>query len=171
MLNVRRTLTVSAVAVSLGTPAALVCSAAPASATVRSAPAPAVPNSHWESCNSTAVSTAPKVLWNRIAEATTSHKSIPSTFWSTVTYRRDIVRIVCYESSFKYHANGGGQYGWYQMSSSLISSEGITWHQYWWGDKLGAAGWYQCYAGELYIHSRYGNPVNAWNHEANYGWY
>lgn len=128
-------------------------------------------NSHWTSCNDQAVQSAPRVLWARIAQATRTHPNVPGSFWSSLTYRRDIVKIVCYESSYYWHANGGGQYGWYQMSRSLIASEGITWHEYWSGYGHHAAGWFQCTAGELYIKNRYGNPAQAWAHERAYGWY
>ena len=128
-------------------------------------------NSHWTSCNDNAVSSAPKIVWTRIKQATTSHKDIPQTFWTNSGYRGDIVKIVCYESSYYWHASNAGQYGWYQMSQSLISSEGVSWSQYWKGSSTHAAGWYQCVAGERYIKNRYGTPGAAWQHEKNYGWY
>ena len=65
----------------------------------------------------------------------------------------------------------GGQYGWYQMSKSLISSEHVTWDDYWDGSKTEGAGWYQCLAGERYIAHQYGTPAAAWQHEKQYGWY
>jgi hypothetical protein len=134
-------------------------------------------NSHWTWCNDQAVSSAPAILWTRMQGATTSHTDIPSTYWSDVTYRDDIAKITCYESTFEYHAENGSQYGLFQMSPSLIGSEGVTFDDYWWGSKatktskVEGATWYQCTAGERYIHSRYGTPAVAWSHEENYGWY
>jgi hypothetical protein len=147
--------------------AALGAAATPAHAAVR----PSV-NSHWTSCNEQAVKSAPKVVWEQIEAATTDNKDIPSTFWSNRTYRQDITKIVCYESSYDLHATSpGGQYGWYQMSKSLISSEHVTWDDYWDGSKTEGAGWYQCLAGERYIAHQYGTPAAAWQHEKQYGWY
>lgn len=128
-------------------------------------------NSNWTACNDSAVKSAPGVLWERIKEATESHRDLPATFWSNIGYRGDIAKIVCYESSFDWHASNDGQYGWYQMSKSLISSEGVSWDEYWYGSKTAPAGWYQCVAGELYIKNRYGTPAAAWQHEKEYGWY
>ncbi len=87
------------------------------------------------------------------------------------TYRDDIAKIVCYESTFNYHAENVGQYGWFQMNQPLIESEGVTWDQYWGGSSSEHPGWYQCTAGERYIHDRYRNPAVAWLHEQVYGWY
>lgn len=128
-------------------------------------------DSGWDSCNSNGVDSAPSVLWTRIRQAVYAHKQIPATFWTTQANRQSIVKIVCYESSFDYRAQAGGQYGWYQMSQSLIESEGVTFDQYWNGNSSEPAGWYQCTAGELYILQRYGTPVAAWQHEGDYGWY
>jgi hypothetical protein len=128
-------------------------------------------NSHWDWCNSAAVGSAPAVLWTRIDSATYAHRDLPGSFWSDPTYRNDIVRIVCYESTFGYHAENGPQYGWFQMNPPLIESEGVTWNEYWSGSSTEHPGWYQCTAGERYIHSRYGNPAVAWLHEEVYGWY
>jgi len=128
-------------------------------------------NSHWQWCNSEAVSSAPAVLWSRIQSATGAHHDLPSTFWSDGTYRADIAKIVCYESTFNYHAENVGQYGWFQMNQPLIASEGVTWNEYWGGSSSEHPGWYQCTAGERYIHDRYRNPAVAWLHEEVYGWY
>jgi hypothetical protein len=130
-------------------------------------------NSHWQWCNEEAVSSAPAVLWSRIQSATESHSDIPSSFWTDVTYRDAIAKIVCYESTFNYHAENVGQYGWFQMNQPLIESEGVSWSQYWYGTlSTGTgAGWYQCTAGERYMHGRYRNPAVAWLHEEVYGWY
>ena len=128
-------------------------------------------NSHWETCEATAAGTAPQVLWTRIKEATSANKDIPASFWTNVGFRRDIAKIVCYESSFDYRADGGGQYGWFQMSKALIATESVTFYDYWNGNASEAAGWYQCLAGERYILGRYGTPAAAWQHEAVYGWY
>ncbi len=131
----------------------------------------AAANSHWQWCNSAAPGSAPAVLWARIASATDTHSDLPRSFWSNGTYRNDIARIVCYESTFGYHAENGPQYGWFQMNPPLIASEGVSWNEYWSGSSSEHPGWYQCTAGERYIHSRYGNPAVAWQHEADYGWY
>lgn len=128
-------------------------------------------NSAWSSCNKNAVASAPKVMWTRIEQVTKADGSIPSSFESNAGYRNSIVKIVCYESTYDYHAANASQYGWYQMSKSLMSSEGVSFTQYWSGSKSHAAGWYQCMAGELYIVDRYGNPSAAWKHEHVYGWY
>jgi hypothetical protein len=128
-------------------------------------------NSDWDTCNSHAVAETPPVVWARIHSATDDHKGIPKTFWTSTTYRDDIVKIICYESTFEYHAENSGHYGWFQMGYSLIESEGITFHGYWNGLSHEAAGWWQCTAGEIYIAGRYGNPAVAWKHEAIYGWY
>ena len=146
---------------------AVAANPAPAAAAVQAPRAGA----HWTSCNDQAVQSAPKVLWTRIAEATSSHSNLPWSFWSNPNYRRDIVKIVCYESTYNWHADGGGQYGWYQMSRSLIASEGFSFSEYWSGLGPHPAGWFQCTAGELYILNRYGNPAAAWAHERTYGWY
>jgi hypothetical protein len=135
--------------------------------------APAMPDasSHWTWCDDNTVKAAPAVLWTRIESATGMHSDIPGTYWSDVTYRDDIAKIVCYESTFNYHAENAGQYGWFQMSSSLVVSEGVHFDEYWNGSKTEHAGWYQCTAGERYIHARYSNPAAAWAHEETYGWY
>ncbi|HET9092626.1 MAG TPA: hypothetical protein VFN50_09460 [Acidimicrobiales bacterium] len=131
----------------------------------------ATANSHWVSCNDYGVGSTPQVVWYRIKAAATKIGDIPSSFWWNITYRHDIAKVICYESSFDWHARNAGQYGWYQMSSSLMSSEYVSWHEYWYGTKYHPAGWYQCVAGERYILHRYGNPANAWHHEESYGWY
>lgn len=128
-------------------------------------------SSQWTSCNDDAVKSAPTIVWERIQGATIGSKGIPSSFWSNTAYRGDIAKIVCYESTYDWHAVGAGQYGWYQMSQSLIGNEGVTWDDYWDGSKTQAAGWYQCAAGERYIVGRYGTPAAAWQHERDYGWY
>ena len=128
-------------------------------------------SSHWTWCNEQTVKAAPPVLWTRMQSATDMHPTIPSTFWSDITYRDDIAKIACYESTFQYHAQNAGQYGLFQMSSSLIVSEGVAFDEYWWGSRLEGATWYQCTAGERYIHARYGTPAVAWAHEESYGWY
>lgn len=134
--------------------------------------AAASPNANWSSCNNYAAYRAPRVVVSRIKQVTTSHRAIPSSFWQNAGYRTDIEKIVCYESTYRYHANdAGAQYGWYQMSRSLIQSEGVSWGEYWKGTQVKAAGWFQCLAGERYILHRYGNPAAAWAHERNYGWY
>jgi len=127
--------------------------------------------SHWAWCNGETVSSAPAVVWARIKGATDTHRDIPAKYWSDLTYRDDIAKIVCYESTWGYHAENGGQYGWFQMSSPLIATEGVHFSQYWAGSRSEGAGWFQCIAGERYIHSRYGTPIAAWAHEENYGWY
>ena len=129
-------------------------------------------NSHWQWCNSYALRNTPPVLWSRIESATQAHKDVPGSFWSDGTYRDDIAKIVCYESTFEYHAtNPSGFYGWFQMNQPLIASEGVTWNEYWGGSGTEHPGWYQCTAGERYIHGRYRNPAVAWLHEEDYGWY
>jgi hypothetical protein len=128
-------------------------------------------STHWSSCQSSAVSQAPRSFWRRIRSSTEHHSDIPGSFWTNRTYRDDIARIVCYESSFDYHAVNGGQYGWFQMNKPLIQSERVTFHQYWDGTHSDPPGWYEATAGERYIHSRYGNPAVAWQHENDYGWY
>jgi hypothetical protein len=117
------------------------------------------------------VKAAPAVIWARIQSATDMHKDIPSTYWTNTTDRDDIAKIVCYESTFEYHAENGGQYGWFQMSSSLIVIRGVKFAEYWGGSSSEAAGWYQCTAGERYIDARYVTPTAAWAHEQSYGWY
>lgn len=153
----------------------IVCSlAAPAAARAASAQVTTGKprgNSHWDWCNGNAVHYAPAVFWTRINEATGAHHDLPAKFWTNTTYRDDIAKIVCYESTFNYHAEAPGQYGWFQMSGSLIASEGVTFDEYWGGSKTEHPGWYQCTAGERYILSRYKTPVAAWAHEADYGWY
>jgi len=151
--------------------AGLITMAAPltAGATVAAPARPA--NSHWSACQSSAVGQAPRSFWNRIRSATKHHHDIPGSFWTNGTYRDDIARIVCYESSFEYHAENGAQYGWFQMNKPLIESERVTFPQYWDGSHSDPPGWYEATAGERYIHSRYGNPANAWAHENAYGWY
>ena len=137
---------------------------------VAAAAAP-LPRSHWGWCNAEALSATPAVVWARIKGATESHRGIPRRYWTDVTYRDDIAKIVCFESTWGYHAENGGQYGWFQMSSPLIATEGVQFQQYWGGSRKEGAGWYQCTAGERYIAARYGTPVVAWAHEENYGWY
>lgn len=134
------------------------------------AAAPGV-DSHWSWCNTETAADAPSVLWARIESATDLHGDIPSTYWSNVTYRDDIAKIACYESTFAYHEVTDGSYGWFQLSPSLVTGEGVTFSEYWGGSARRAAGWYQCTAGERYIHARYGTPVAAWDHEETYGWY
>jgi hypothetical protein len=131
----------------------------------------AAANSHWEWCQDNGVSASPAVVWSRIESATENHKDLPSSFWTNTTYRDDIAKIICYESTYGYHAENGPQYGWFQMSQSLIVSEGVTWSQYWNGTLSEHPGWYQCTAGERYIHARYSTPAAAWLHEEDYGWY
>jgi hypothetical protein len=131
----------------------------------------AAANSHWSWCNANAVSSAPKIVWTRIKTATADHKDLPSSFYGTEATRNEIVKIMCYESTFQWHAEAAGQYGWFQMSQSLIGSEGVTFNDYWNGSSSDAAGYYQCVAGERYIHNRYGTPAVAWQHEYTYGWY
>jgi hypothetical protein len=125
-------------------------------------------NSHWTSCNDTAQGNTPSVVWTRIHTAT-DEAGLPSSFWTQD--RLDIAKVICYESSYDWHAENGGQYGWYQMNTPLISSEGVSYNEYWYGTKAHQAGWYQCVAGERYIRSRYGTPAAAWAHERDYGWY
>lgn len=130
------------------------------------------PSASWSNCNSSAPSRAPRVVVAKIKQVTSSHPSIPKAFWNNSGYRGDILKIVCYESTYRYHAAAAGaQYGWYQMSRSLIQSEGVSWRQYWDGNRASTAGWYQCLAGERYILHRYRTPAQAWAHERNYGWY
>lgn len=124
----------------------------------------------WSSCNSDAVSRAPHVVWNRI-EMTAGKNGIPVSYWRNATYRHDIAKIICYESTYYWHAENGPQYGWFQMNQPLIGSEGVSWNEYWNGTSAHEAGWYQCLAGERYILHRYGNPLAAWEHERYYGWY
>jgi hypothetical protein len=128
-------------------------------------------NSDWGNCNASAVQDAPKVLWNRIRQVALDTSAVPTSFWWTQAYRQDIVKIVCYESTYNYHAENGPQYGWYQMNPPLINSEGVSWNQYWSGSSAHHPGWYQTFAAVKYIYSRYGNPAAAWQHEADYGWY
>jgi len=132
-------------------------------------------SSHWSWCNQQSAKAAPRLFWVRLKEATEQHHDVPSSFWSDVAYRDDIAKIACYESTFEYHAENVGQYGLFQMSSPLIATEGVTFAAYWNGSvvrsKHVGATWYQCTAGERYIHSRYGNPAAAWDHEETYGWY
>ncbi len=128
-------------------------------------------NSHWDWCNAYAVSYAPKVFWARINEATGAHHDLPASYWTDLTYRYDIAKVVCYESTFDYHAEAPGQYGWFQMSEANIANGGVTLGEYWGGSKVAPPGWYQCTAGERYILSRYKTPVAAWAHEEIYGWY
>ncbi len=130
------------------------------------------PNQGWTTCNNRAAYSSPRIVALRIKEVTYSQRDIPDYFWSNATYRTDIEKIVCYESTYHYHAAApAGQYGWYQMNRSLIQSEGVSWGEYWSGAYRKPAGWYQCLAGERYILRRYGNPANAWAHERDYGWY
>jgi hypothetical protein len=128
-------------------------------------------NSHWLDCNSQAVRETPRIVWDRIQNATYTHRDIPGSFWTNATYRGDIARIICYESTFNYHAENAGHYGWFQMGMPQIAGAGVTFDSYWYGTARENPGWYQCTAGERYIRSRYGTPLAAWEHEANYGWY
>lgn len=124
------------------------------------------------SCQTYAPSQAPHVFWVHFQQAVSAHRDIPRTFWRSRTYRRDVARIVCYESTFDVHAqNPAGYYGWFQMTRSLVSSEGVTFPHYWSGSHWDASGWYQVTAGARYIRSRYRNPAAAWRHEIDYGWY
>ncbi len=142
------------------------------SVVIRAAPAPRpLAESQWNWCNTEAVRSAPAVVWTRLENATTAHGDVPQTYWSNVTYRDDIAKIICYESTFRYLAEDGSQYGWFQMSEPLIRREGVRFTDYLGGSATQAAGWYQCTAGERYIAARYGNPAAAWTHEENYGWY
>ena len=125
----------------------------------------------WSSCQASAVTQAPGYFWSRIRQATEAHHDIPVSFWTNRTYRYDIARIVCYESSFDYHAENAAQYGWFQMNKPLIESEGVSFAQYWDGTRSEPPGWFEMTAGERYIHSCYGNPAVAWQHENVYGWY
>lgn len=128
-------------------------------------------SSLWISCNDSAATRAPAVFISRLKEVTASHSEIPASFASSPGYRGDIAKVVCYESTYNFHAAAPNQYGWFQMSRSLISGEGVSWNEYWSGNSSHAAGWYQCLAGELYIKNRYGTPAAAWQHERDYGWY
>ncbi len=128
-------------------------------------------NSNWTLCNDTAVKSAPRAVWWRIQGATEDNSDIPASFWSNTGYRGDIAKIICYESTYDFHAENASQYGWFQMSQSLIASEHVSWTGYWYGTKAHLAGWYQCLAGERYILHRYHNPLAAWEHERDYGWY
>lgn len=125
--------------------------------------------SHWSSCNYSAARRTPRVIWWRMQGVSYDHTGVPTNFWTG--YRDAIAKIVCYESSDQYHARNGGQYGWFQMNQPLINSEGVSWHEYWYGNRSHPAGWYQCLAGERYILNRYGTPAAAWTHERNFGWY
>lgn len=128
-------------------------------------------SSLWTSCNDRAAFSAPRVIEARIAQVSRSQQGLPTSFAADAAYRGDLVKIICYESTYDFHAAGGdGQYGWFQMTRSLIGSEGVSWQEYWDGGRE-PAGWYQCLAGERYIMSRYGNPLVAWEHERDYGWY
>lgn len=127
--------------------------------------------SSWDWCNTQSVKHAPAVLWIRLKAATKMHHDIPERFWGNPGWRADIVKIACYESTFQYHAENGPYYGLFQMSSSLVASEGVQFRRYWNGYHHIGALWYQCTAAERYIRSRYGNPATAWRHEMNYGWY
>ena len=132
-------------------------------------------SSHWNWCNDESVKAAPHLLWIRLEQATEQHHDVPAKFWTDVTYRDDIAKIACYESTFEYHAQNVGQFGLFQMDAPLIASEGVKFSQYWNGAKVHkvheGATWFQCLAAERYIHARYGTPVAAWGHEENYGWY
>lgn len=124
------------------------------------------------SCQTYAPSQAPHVFWVHFKQAVYAHRDIPKTFWRSRTYRRDVARIVCYESTFNLHAeNPSGYYGWFQMSRPLVSSEGVSFPHYWSGSHWDPSGWYQVTAGARYIRSRYRNPATAWRHEVDYGWY
>lgn len=169
MFHVRRTAMrfALATAVSVTAPvAALIATSAPAAAAVQPRA-----SAGWTNCNDDAVKQAPEVVWWRIQGATQDNHDIPASFWSNTGYRGDIAKIICYESTYNWHAENGPQYGWYQMNKPLISSEGVSWTDYWSGSKTHEAGWYQCLAGERYILHRYGNPLAAWEHERHYGWY
>jgi hypothetical protein len=128
-------------------------------------------NSHWDWCNQYGVGATPGIVWTRIYQATEDNGRLPKDFWTDGTYRADIARVICYESSDEWHAENGPQYGWYQMNIPLINSEGVSWNAYWSGTSTHHAGFWQCTAGELYILGRYGNPAIAWLHERDYGWY
>ena len=99
------------------------------------------------------------------------HSGIPRSFWTNFTFRLDIARIVCLESTYYYHAVDGNQFGLFQMSPSLVTSEGVTYPEYWGGTRRERPVWYQCRAGERYIANRYKTPAAAWEHEEDYGWY
>lgn len=141
----------------------------PAGAATVSAVHPA--DSHWTTCNDDAATSAPAVVMWRIQGATEDNHDIPADFWTNTGYRGDIAKIICYESTYYWHAENGPQYGWFQMNQPLIGSEGVSWNEYWNGTSAHEAGWYQCLAGERYILHRYGNPLAAWEHERYYGWY
>lgn len=128
-------------------------------------------NSHWTWCNDYGSTHAPRVLYLRIESATKAHTRIPDSFWTNLSYRRDLARIVCYESTYYFHASAAGQYGWYQLSRSLMSRERVSWQHYWEGTKHHPAGWFQCVAGEVYVRDKYGTPLAAWRHEQAFGWY
>jgi len=132
-------------------------------------------SSHWSWCDAESVKVAPRLLWIKMKEATEQHHDVPGSFWSNVTYRDDIAKITCYEATFEYHAQNASHFGLFQMSSPLIANEGVKFGQYWNGGTVHkvhvGATWFQCLAGERYIHARYGTPVAAWAHEENYGWY
>lgn len=142
-----------------------------AAAATRQVPQRARISSYWDWCNTESVRHAPAVLWVRLKSATKRHHDIPEHFWGNVGWRQDIVKIACFESTFHYHAENGPYFGLFQMSSALVSSEGVSFHKYWNGYHHIGALWYQCTAAERYIRTRYGNPANAWRHEMNYGWY
>ncbi len=145
--------------------------AGPAGAAPRPDPQRALITSHWDWCNSESVRQAPHVLWVRLKSATKRHPDIPEHFWGNAGWRADIVKIACFESTFRYHAENGVYLGLFQMSSSLVASEGIPFRKYWNGYHHIGALWYQCTAAERYIRDRYGNPATAWRHEMDYGWY
>ncbi len=152
--------------------AALLTTTAIGSTATPQAGAAMQPAQGWAACNNTAAGRSPRVVSLRIKQVTYSHRAIPRSFWADFGYRSDIEKIICYESTYRYHAAAGaGRYGWYQMGRSLIQSEGISWREYWNGAYHRAAGWFQCLAGESYILHRYGNPARAWAHERYYGWY
>jgi hypothetical protein len=139
-----------------------------AGATISASSGPAA-DAGWVRCNDTGVRDTPSVIWTRIDQVSFASHGIPRSFYST--YRDDIAKIICYESTYNWHAENAGQYGWFQMSKSLISSEGVSFGEYWSGNRSHPAGWYQCLSGERYIRARYGTPAAAWSHEYNYGWY
>jgi hypothetical protein len=143
--------------------------AAPVVVSATISPVAGAVTSHWVSCNDNAIRETPRVVWWRMQGVSDDHTGVPSNFWTG--YRDDLAKVVCYESTFQYHAHNAGQYGWFQMNQALINSEGVTWSQYWYGDRRHPAGWYQCLAAERYILHRYGNPAAAWAHERYYGWY
>ena len=166
----RRVLRLCLSGIIAATGAAVLAAAAFSSATAGASVASPAMSEQWDLCNARAVSSAPKVVFARIEEVESTHR-VPASFWTNVVYRRDVARIVCYESTYDVHARNATQFGWFQMTRSLISSEGVSWPEYWSGSSSHPPGWYQALAGELYIARRYVTPAAAWAHERNYGWY